>query len=227
MFLDYLVKYTHQSIYRYKEVLEYLKSRNLTDAEIHEFEIGFNKVISIPAHDDEDYFRFLDKTYKGRKLEEKIIFPLKDALGNNVGLIGRSIKKKEFEIYVTKRGKFEGFFFGLDKALPFIYRENKVYVVEGPFDFFALRKALPNVVAALTAGISENQYNYLRFFCDNIVLVLDSDKAGKIGTDKAMKNLNKGIYSMELGFKDSAKTLEVLGIDKFKSYVLKRVPVIF
>ena len=221
MFLDTLVKNLHHSIFRYDEVLSYLKYREVTEKDIEKFDLGFGKVVTVPDDETSDRQRFMDESWKGRKFENKLIFPIKDPIGRVVGIIGRSIDTKGFKIYVTNEAKFSGFFFGLYEALPCIYEKNRVYIVEGPFDSMAFSKVLPNTVATLTAKLHESQYELLNFYCDNIITVFDSDKAGKDGTEKALKYEN--VHSMFLGYKDPSKCLEELKLDKFKKFVMDKL----
>ncbi len=223
MFLDILIKNLHRSIHRYPEVIRYLHSRYVTDEDIKKYEIGYNKIVSIPEDPGTDRQRMMEECYKGRKLEGKIIFPIKDNMGNIVGLTSRSIENKEFKIFVTEIARYTGFFFGLPEALPFAYKENRIYVVEGQFDFFALVKVFPNTVATLTSYLSEAQYNFLRFFCDTIVTVFDHDEAGIRGRENA-ENF-KGVIQMDLGVhKDPARCLEKRSFQDFKKYVLRKSP---
>lgn len=231
MFLDHIIKNCSQSIYRYPHVLDYLHSRLVTDEEIKYHELGYNKIICVPEESSEDYKRFCIECYKGKKLENKILFPIKDILGNIIGVSGRSVETKEFKVFVTEEAKYTGFFFGLYHALPYIYKENKVYVVEGYFDFLALVKVFPNTVATLTAGISESQYNLLQLYCNKIVTVFDEDSTGHKGTEKAPLHTDKikeswlprDICPMRLGnYKDPAKCLETLGVNKFKEFIMKK-----
>jgi DNA primase len=232
MFLDTLVKNFNRSIHRYPEVLKYLKSREVTDEEISKFCIGYNKIILVPDDPDNlDRDAFMNECFGGRKLENKLIFPFKNSIGNVVGLIGRAIDTKEFKIFTTKQAEFEGFFFGLYEALPSIYKENRAYIVEGPFDYLALSKVLPNTVSTLTSKINDAQYDFLRMYCDEIVTVFDSDAAGDKGREKAEARagvLSKNrVQSINLGYKDPAKILEEMKFKKFKEYILKKTKEIF
>jgi DNA primase len=224
MFLDILIENLHQAIFRYPEVLRYLQSRNVSEDDVRQYKIGYSKLIGVPEDNSPDRERFMDECYRGRKIEKKIIFPFRDEMGRTVGLIGRAVDTKEFKIFATEKAKHDGFFFGLYEALPHIYEENRAFVVEGPFDYFAFSKVFPNTVGTMTAGISEAQYDYLNLFCDYIITVFDSDAAGQRGTDRIAEE-HKKIYSMDLGnYKDPAKCLEVLKLSAFKQFIIKRIP---
>jgi DNA primase len=221
MFLEELLKGLHRSIYRYPEVLRYLYSRQVTDEEIKIHELGFNKIIKVPEDSNPERADFMEECRKGRKIENKLIFPFKDALGYPIGFVGRSIENKEFKVYVTNEAKFKGFFFGLPQALPHIYRERKVFLVEGCFDYLALAKVYPNTVATLTAGLSDAQYDFLMLYCNKIITVFDSDRAGEYAKKEA--GYRPHVVGVSLGFKDPAKYLEEVKLKKFKEAVIKRV----
>jgi len=220
MFLDTMVEKLHKSLYNNKDALNYLYSRNVLEEDIKKYKLGYSNIVIVPEDKHEDRKRFLDENHNGRKFEKKIIFPLYDAMGRVMGIAGRSIQSKEFKNFVTTEGKTIGFFFGLFQALPYIYKENKAYIVEGYFDCMALSKVFPNTAAAMTAGLSEEQYKYLSMFCDDIITVFDSDDPGQNAAEKA-KNLYK-TRSFSLGYKDPAKCLETLGLSKFREFVIRK-----
>jgi DNA primase len=220
MFLDNIIETSHKNIFNHSEALQYLKSREVTMEDVKNFKIGFSKFINVSEDNHPDRKRFMDETWKGRKLENKLIFPYNDAFGRVMGLAGRSIESKEFKNFVTDEGKYLGYFFGMTQALPHIYATNKVYVVEGYFDLLALTKVFPNTIATITSGMNEAQYNYLCFFCDNIVTCFDNDEAGELGREKWAGS--KNVQAMHLGYKDPAQCLETLKLNKFKDYVLKK-----
>lgn len=221
MFLDALVEKLHASLSRYPDARNYLHSRLVSDEDINEFKIGYSKIVHAPDEDSADRKRFDDETQKGRKLENKIIFPFTDAIGRMVGLAGRSIDSKEFKTFSTEEAKYTGFFFGLHQALPHIYQSNKVYLVEGYFDLLAFKKVFPNSVATLTAGMNEPQHDLLSFYCDTIVTCFDSDKTGELGTELALKQW-KNVRKMSLGYKDPAQCLEILKLKAFKQFVIEK-----
>lgn len=220
-FLDRMVDTLNQAVFRYPETLAYLESRNVTVEDIKRYRIGYSKVVVVPEEGGDDRKRFMEETKKGRKYEDMIVFPIIDALGQVQGLVGRSYKTKAFKTYITSEVKYNGFFFGFFQALPHIYSENRAFVVEGPFDCNALSHVLPNTVAALTAGLYQNQHEYLKLYCDRIVTVFDSDKAGYEATQRALEY--PGTQSMDLGYKDPAECLKQLSEEGFRKYVLRKL----
>lgn len=224
MFLDILIANMHQAIFRYPDVLRYLQSRNISEDEVRTYSIGYSNLVGVPDENSTDRQRFMDECYRGRKIERKVIFPLKDEIGRVVGLTGRAVDTKEFKNFVIDKAKHDGFFFGLYEALPHIYKENRVFVVEGPVDYLAFKKVYPNAVASMTAGLSEAQHDYLSLFCDTIIICFDSDEPGQRGNER-VRETYKNILTMDMGnYKDPAKCLEVMGLPAFKNYVRKRVP---
>jgi DNA primase len=192
----------------------------------------------VPKDSGPDWERFNDYSFKGRKFENKIIFPLKNAMGEVVGIGGRAIDEKVFKIFATDEAKFTGFFFGFYEALPYIFKENRVYVVEGFFDLLALQKILPNTVATLNARLNDDQYKLLKFYCENIIVFFDSDATGDKGREKALARNQEGTELMVKtsvkylklqsssgfqGYKDPASYLETFGLNAFKSYMKKQI----
>lgn len=221
MFLNTLISSLHRSIYRYPEVIKYLYSRKITEENIEKFNLGYSRVINFINDKSLDAKRFEEECKKGRKLENKIIFPLTGQSGNFVGLSGRGIDSKEFKNFVTNEAKYTGFFFGLYQALPYIYKSNLVFIVEGCIDSIALSNVFPNTVATMTAFLNDDQYKLLRLYCDYIIVIFDSDKKGKFGEEKALNREN--VFSINLGYKDPARCLEYLGLNKFKEFMKKKL----
>jgi DNA primase len=214
MFLETLINKTSKSIFNYEQALSYLHSRYVTDDEIRLFKIGFSRIISLADDGTEDFKDFSKKSYKGRKLENKIIFPILDMIGKPVGCITRSIEIKEYELYLTTEGKDLGAMFGLYQALPDVYQTGRAYIVEGPFDLFAFRKVYTNTASTNTAELTEAQHEQLSFYADRIIAVFDSDPPGRAATARAEERF--GIESINLGYKDPSNCMAQCG--SFKNF---------
>lgn len=228
MLLDALARNFNLAIFRYEHVISYLASREVSKEDINKYGIGYNKVVGIPADPDPVRGEFIEATNNGKRFENKIIFPYKDTLGQVVGFLGRSLEK-EYKNFVTEEAKYSGFFFGLYEALPYIYQIGYVFIVEGCFDCIALSKVFPNTVASMTAGLSEAQYALLRLYCKKLITVFDSDETGRFAANKVQEILNsdqKSIIDVNLvDYKDPAKCLEVLKLEKFRKYIMNKFPV--
>ena len=233
-FIENLVRSANNSLPRNREALLYLKGRGVTAEDVRKYRLGYGKILNIQDDGSDDRKRFMETSWNGKKFEGMILFPFTDCLGRVVGMVGRSITDKHFKIFATDEAKNTGFFFGLSQALPEIYRTGRVYVAEAAFDTLALSKVVPNVVGSLTAGLNEEQYRLLRFYCETIVTVFDSDKPGDWATKKAeewVTENNEGLDSkerwklqkMDLGYHDPDNCLKELGLSRFKTYVTKKI----
>jgi len=220
MFLDDIVANLNRSVFKYPEVLDYLRSRGVSESEIRTYGIGYSKVVGVPEENSADRKRFMDETSKGRKFEERVVFPIRDAVGRVIGIIGRSVEVKGFKIFATNEAKSIGMFIGLYEALPYIYKENRAFVVEGPFDWVALRKVLPNTVSTLTADLNEAQHQILKLYCDRIVTVFDSDDAGRRAANVAEEKFDT--MTLDLGFGDPNECFKHLGI-QFRNHVTQKL----
>jgi len=222
MFLDNVINGLHKGLYSHPVALDYLHNRGLSDEDIETYKLGYSTVLAVASDGSEEYKKFMEETSRGQAFVKKITFPIWDQLGQAVGLLGRGIETKEFKFFLTAEAKFSGAFFGLYHALKSIYELNRVFVVEGPFDFFALKKVLPNTVASLTAELTQSQYNILKLYTDNIVTVFDSDGPGRAATARA-KARDPKIRDITINFKDPDKALKELGFKKFEELVKREV----
>lgn len=112
----------------------------------------------------------------------RLMFPILDAMGRNIGFGGRLLGPGEpkylnsSESPVFSKGKT---LYGLNWAKNDIRREDQVLVVEGYFDVVRLMAAgATTVVAAMGTALTDAQAAALRKLTKNVFLLYDSDKAG-------------------------------------------------
>jgi DNA primase len=112
----------------------------------------------------------------------RLMFPILDAMGRNIGFGGRVLGPGEPkylnspESPVFSKGKT---LYGLNWAKNDIRREDQVLVVEGYFDVVRLMAAgATTVVAAMGTALTDAQAAALRKLTKNVFLLYDSDKAG-------------------------------------------------
>lgn len=126
--------------------------------------------------------------YQGILSNHNLIFPYLDEFGNIISLIGRypSIQLfSDISKYKTLSFNKSLSVFGLFQAKEFIWKNNKVIIVEGQFDCLSLWKSgIKNVVALGGANITPFQLFSLLKYTNNFYLLLDQDAAGKSGINK-------------------------------------------
>jgi DNA primase len=112
----------------------------------------------------------------------RLMFPILDAMGRNVGFGGRVLGAGEPkylnspESAAFSKGRT---LYGLNWAKNDIRREDHVLVVEGYFDVVRLINAgFTTVVAPMGTALTDQQSAALRKLTKNIFLLYDSDKAG-------------------------------------------------
>ncbi|HJQ11843.1 MAG TPA: DNA primase [Gemmatimonadaceae bacterium] len=112
----------------------------------------------------------------------RLMFPILDAMGRNVGFGGRVLGPGEPkylnspESAAFSKGRT---LYGLNWAKNDIRREDHVLVVEGYFDVVRLISAgFTTVVAPMGTALTDQQSAALRKLTKNVFLLYDSDKAG-------------------------------------------------
>ncbi|MEW6455968.1 MAG: DNA primase [Acidobacteriota bacterium] len=185
-----------------KEALKYLEKRGISKNTIEEFQIGyasknpyflvniFKKMstpmdlllksgLIVPASND-----YMDR-FKGR-----IIFPIKNEIGNVVGFGGRAISEEnpkylnspETPLYSKRRNLFR-----LDLAKKAIKEKEYVILVEGYFDLISIySNGFKNALASLGTSLTPEQVSLIKRFTDKIYVCYDRDEAGVQATIRAL-----------------------------------------
>ena len=138
-----------------------------------------------------------NKVYADRFVN-KLIIPIMDRTGEPVALASRIIAREgeqlspNFPKYINTNNSEifvkNNTLYGLDKAVPFIKKENAAIVVEGYFDMITLyANGIKNIVATMGTALSKNHISNLSRLCDEIVLLYDGDKAGINAINRGME----------------------------------------
>lgn len=225
MFLNGFIKKANKTIFEYKEPIEYLNKRGIGKVDIQRFDLGYVRVANIKEVDSPDYKLLSDRTFNFRTLQDKILFPLYNLMGNVHGICTRDIEVKRYNQYFLTEAKKIGSFFGLREALPYIKSTRKVFVHEGALDSISFFYVFKNTISSLTSFLNEAQFELLSFLCDKIIIIYDEDKAGVIGARKTIEYYgNRIIDTVNIGMDDSNSCLQRLGHIKFKEYIKYRIP---
>ena len=129
----------------------------------------------------------------------RVIFPIKDLHGSVIGFGGRAISDGENPKYLnspeTPLYQKSQVLFGMDIAKIAIRRQDQAILVEGYLDQMrATQFGILNTVATCGTALTPKQASLLRNYTSNVVLVFDSDKAGRAAADKGFEVLReKGI----------------------------------
>ena len=199
--------YHHKLIFEKNSfALEYLNNRGINKDVILEFQIGF-----VP--ENSDYFNNLSKEfseeeilqtglfYKNEKYNKfinrfysRIIFPIKNIVGDTIAFGGRIIKERKTAKYINspetefyKKGRH---IFNLDKAKSAHNKNNQVIVVEGYMDVISTHSSgIKNVVSNSGTALTENQINLIWRFFSNPIICLDGDASGQSAALRIAENL--------------------------------------
>lgn len=196
------IEYTHYQLDTLdaRHVKEYLYKRNLTDAIIKTFAIGYNP-------EEDALYRFLHAkkipdsdilaaglarmSSVGMKdvFANRIMIPIHDADGHPVGFTARRIKESDEAKYIntteTDVYKKGDLIFNYHRAKPEARKAKKVFLVEGAMDVLAFEKVgLHNALATLGTAITKTQLQLLKMLHVPIVVCYDGDMAGKNATYK-------------------------------------------
>jgi len=132
----------------------------------------------------------------------RLMFPILDQLGRNVGFGGRILGPGEpkylnsSESPVFAKGKL---LYGLNRSRNQIRRADRALVVEGYFDAMRLMSSgIDEVVAPMGTAMTEAQAGLLKKYSRNVYLLYDSDAAGLKATFRAGDELLSQGFSVRV-----------------------------
>ena len=193
-------------------IMKYLKDRGIDENTARDFKLGYagfgNGLTALLLNNKADLDIAVNAGLLIKKQEHnrgysdrfvnKLIIPIMDRAGEPVALASRIILKEgeasplNFPKYINTNNSEifvkNNTLYGLDKALPFIKKENAVFVVEGYFDMITLySRGVKNAVATMGTALSKNHIVNLSRLCDEIILLYDGDKAGINAINRGME----------------------------------------
>lgn len=179
----------------------YLKERNLNEDIIKEFDIGLaldhnhslNSLLEKKKYDIDILVNLglvnKNNNYKNDTFVNRIIFPIHDLEGNPIGFTGRIYEASPPNIAKYMNSKESPIFkkgqilFNYHRAKKEISKTKEVIVVEGNMDAIRLSASgIKNVVALMGTSLTKEQVTILKNLRAKVILMLDNDDAGEIGT---------------------------------------------
>jgi DNA primase len=202
-----------------KSALEYLKKRKLSNQTIKDFLIGYapaNKVLAPFLKKRGFTEQEIQNAGGPDRFYKRIIFPIRDIMGNVLGFTGRVLDPKQEPKYLNTPETIifhkGGILFGLEKARGEIKLEKATVVVEGQMDVIASYQAgVKNVVATSGTALTPEHLQILFRYTPNIIFAFDSDTAGLVTAKKAYEqalSLGFNVKMVELGrYKDPGEMI--------------------
>ena len=207
-----------------EKILDYLKSRNLSEQIINNFHIGFNPTYNNVTNNLLSKYNMKDLIEVGITKESKndyidifshrIMIPIFDQYGNPVGFGARVLgdaKPKYINTMATPLFNKSELLFNYNKAKSFA-RNYEMIVVEGYMDVISANAmGFANTVGIMGTALTKEQIELLKKLKCEITLSLDNDDAGKNAMIRVIPELlNEGL---EVNVLDISK-LE----DKYKDF---------
>jgi DNA primase len=237
------LKFFRQEIRENKDVLDYLKKRNLTEKTINEFEIGFspgNTLLRDYLYSKGYDYELIKKAglldhQNFDRFQSRIIFPLRDEKGRLAGFTGRIFPEnlpgpKYLNSPETLIFKKSQFLYGLYFSKEHILVQKKVILVEGQFDFLlSWQNNLKNVVAISGSALTEEHLRKLKKYTSNLVLAFDNDDAGfkaSLRANLLAQKLGFNVFKLIYQGKDLAEHFSLGGEikeEKFVDYLLNEL----
>ena len=191
----------HADLAGNKEARDYFESRGINEESMKHFALGYSSAMNM------------------------VITPVHSPDGMPVGLVGRSISEKRFK---NSNGLPK------NKTMFNLHRAKKlggiVIVVECNFDAIRVHQAgFPNVVATLGGHISNDNINLLNKYFTKIIIMTDSDEAGRsLGKNIASKLRNKEVlwamYDDEILYPHGAKDVGDMNDAEIKQCISNAIP---
>lgn len=202
--MEAALAYFRESLPKSKEATEYCRSRDLGQDLLEKWEIGYAPEEGLAIRLQKQGFRlaecrelFLlegDETRGyGDKFKGRLMFPIRDERGDLVAFGGRIIGQGQpkyinsSDTPLYKKGKV---LYGMNIAKESMRSERKAVLVEGFLDVVACHAAgVATAVASLGTALSQDHAKLLKRWCEGVVVLYDSDAAGRKAADRAAEIL--------------------------------------
>ncbi|OGY24642.1 MAG: DNA primase [Candidatus Woykebacteria bacterium RBG_13_40_7b] len=179
-----------------KSALSYLQKRKISSSTIKDFMIGYapqNKVLAPFLKKRGFTDQEIQSAGGPDRFFRRLIFPIRDVMGNVLGFTGRVLDPKQEPKYLNTpetiifhKGRI---LFNLEKARGEIKVQKATVVVEGQMDVIASYQAgVKNVVATSGTALTKEHLQTLYRYTPNIIFSFDSDNAGLQTAKKAYES---------------------------------------
>ena len=142
------------------------------------------------------------------RFRNRLMFPIRDSAGRTVAFTGRALDPNDQAKYLnspeTDLYRKSEILFGMDKAKDAIRQRGFALLVEGQMDLLHLHQiGFTNTIALSGTALTPQHLSLIKRYADNLMLALDSDRAG---LNASMKN---AIAALKGGMRVKAVKLPV------------------
>jgi DNA primase len=158
---------------------------------------------------------------------QRLVIPIRDERGQPLAFTARTVKADEPRKYINSpetpayiKGRV---IFGLDLARDEIAARGNAVLMEGQFDVITAHQfGVKNAVASSGTALTTEQVRLLKRFTDELLLVFDSDRAGRSAAFKAVElaaaHQMRTRVATITGAKDPDEFLRAAGAEAEKSW---------
>lgn len=225
---------------------EYATGRGFSDASVARFELGFapdgwDSLIQAAAKQriptellkEAGLIKIKDdgptRQYDG--FRNRLMFPIRDPMNRIIGFGGRTLGDDPAKyINSPQNALFDKSrcLFGVHIAKGAFDSARQAVVVEGYMDCLLLQQAgIENVVATLGTALTADHVQMLRRYVDGVILVFDSDEAGRRAADRALEVALAGDLEIRLAQvptgKDPADYVQSEGPEAFRTVLTSAI----
>jgi DNA primase len=223
---------------------KYLNERGIDEKIIKEFNLGLS------LNDPKNLYNFLSKNnFSVNEMADvglvnksgldtfdvfnnRIMIPITNINGQIVGFTGRIFHNEDTAKYLNtketvifKKGEI---IFNYFNAKNYVRQGGNIIIVEGNMDAIKMASSgIKNVVALMGVAVSSEHVNFLKKLRVPIILMLDNDEAGLMGTVKNGDILYKSGLDLEVvrltGAKDPDEFIRKFGVEKLKEKIKNSV----
>lgn len=241
---DFAAKFYHKILLTSEQgrlARDYLQKRQINDQSIKKFCLGYapdswNTLIRICKERkipenllEKAGLAILKKEGNGYydRFRNRLMFPIFDARRQVIGFGGRSLDDslpKYLNSPETVLFNKSNVLYGIDIAKSTIHKQRRVILMEGYTDvIMAHQNGIEWSVAVMGTSVSKQHLKQLRQYCNQVILLLDSDIAGWKSSDRNLdifieEEFDVKIAQLPKGY-DPCDFLVAEGAEKFLSYV--------
>lgn len=137
----------------------------------------------------QDVLKYKGQNYAKVGINEAVFLPIYNLYGEFCGFVVRKMHTVDKQdSHILDEFDKKNLLYNLHNAKDSIIANDRVYVVEGPYDCLRLVKAgLTNTVSLLGTAFTKSHAILIKQFTDNITLCLDGDSAGQKTVSKIYK----------------------------------------